>query len=398
MSRAPTVVPPFLAEKIAAAKSEYHNKDAFDRLHPTNPLNWRLLVTVKAANVLVVGAGGIGCELLKNLVLTGFQKIHVIDLDTIDVSNLNRQFLFQRKHVGKPKALVARESALRLAPTAEIVAEHDTVFNTNYNVSFFKQFDIVLNALDNLAARNHVNRMCMASNLPLVESGSAGYFGQVSVIKKGVSMCYECSPPPRRKTFPGCTIRNTPSELIHCVVWSKYLFNQLFGEEDADKDVSPQVAASAADAGGDAKASERQSMRKWALTQKYDPKVIFKKLFYTDIEYLLSMDKLWRSRKPPVPVSWTDDDVDLSTNFDDVATVQQKLSLTENMALFYQSVEQLGKRVMSSTDGGIGGEVLYWDKDDQAAMDFASSAGNIRAHIFGIDGKTRWDIKSMAGM
>jgi len=54
----------------------------------------------------MVGAGGIGCELLKNLVLTGFGEIHIVDLDTIDLSNLNRQFLFRHEHIKKPKALV----------------------------------------------------------------------------------------------------------------------------------------------------------------------------------------------------------------------------------------------------------------------------------------------------
>lgn len=55
----------------------------------------------------MVGAGGIGCELLKNLVLTGFGEIHIVDLDTIDLSNLNRQFLFRHEHIKKPKALVS---------------------------------------------------------------------------------------------------------------------------------------------------------------------------------------------------------------------------------------------------------------------------------------------------
>ena len=58
---------------------------------------------------------------------------------------------------------------------------------------------------------------------------------------KGVSECYECQPKPATKTYPGCTIRNTPSEPIHCIVWAKHLFSQLFGEPDADNDVSPET-------------------------------------------------------------------------------------------------------------------------------------------------------------
>ena len=75
---------------------------------------------VANARVLMVGTGGIGCELLKNLVAAGFRTIHCVDLDTVDVSNLNRQFLFRKAHVGRPKAEVARDAMLVADPTVDI--------------------------------------------------------------------------------------------------------------------------------------------------------------------------------------------------------------------------------------------------------------------------------------
>ncbi|KAL1403393.1 hypothetical protein pipiens_019388, partial [Culex pipiens pipiens] len=94
----------------------------------------------------------------------------------------------------------------------------------NYGVSFFQQFQLVLNALDNRAAQNHVNRLCLTAEVPLIESGTAGYNGQVELIKRGQTQCYECTPKAAKKSFPGCTIRNTPSEPIHCIVWAEHLF------------------------------------------------------------------------------------------------------------------------------------------------------------------------------
>ena len=109
---------------------------------------------IKDSRILVVGAGGIGCELLKNIVLCGFKNIEIIDLDTIDVSNLNRQFLFQKQHVGKSKSACAREAALRFAPECSIESLHGSIMKDEYNRDWFKQFNIVVNALDNRQVRD----------------------------------------------------------------------------------------------------------------------------------------------------------------------------------------------------------------------------------------------------
>lgn len=106
--------------------------------------------TIASARVLMVGAGGIGCELLKNLVLSGFKEIHVVDLDTIDLSNLNRQFLFRREHIGKSKAHVAKETALQFNPEANVISYHANIKEKRFDVEWFKSFTIVVNALDNI--------------------------------------------------------------------------------------------------------------------------------------------------------------------------------------------------------------------------------------------------------
>ncbi|KAF2882494.1 hypothetical protein ILUMI_23678 [Ignelater luminosus] len=358
---------------------------------------------IPTSKILVVGAGGIGCEILKNLALSGFADIEIIDLDTIDVSNLNRQFLFRKEHVGKSKAMVARESVLSYNPNISIKAYHDSVTTQEYGVNFFKRFKVVLNALDNRAARNHVNRMCLAADVPLIESGTAGYVGQVEFIKKGLTQCYECQPKPPQKTFPGCTIRNTPSEPVHCIVWGKHLFNQLFGEDDPDQDVSPDTAdpEAAGSAGLNAAASEtetgnvqRTSTRQWAQQSNYDAAKLFNKFFKDDIEYLLTMENLWKTRKPPKPLNWREaasHEGDADNSIDSVrATDMQVWPISKCAQVFASSIDIL-KEALSKK------EFLVWDKDDKPALDFVTACANIRGHIFSIPQKSRFDVKSIAG-
>lgn len=368
------------------------------------------LTTIEKSKVLLVGAGGIGCEVLKCLVQSGFKQIDVIDMDTIDVSNLNRQFLFRKEHVGKPKSEVAKDSILQHYPDVSIKAHFRSIIDSELCVSWFKNFNLVINALDNVTARIHVNRMCLAAEIPLIESGTHGYEGQAELIIKGLTKCYECEPKEKPKTFPSCTIRNTPSEPIHCIVWSKNLFNQLFGEEDqlGEDSVSPdtedpEVAGSAADsaltkAAGDGLIN-RKSTREWAKECNYDPPKLFHKFFYEDIQYLLSLHDLWNKRKPPKPIKFEeipDSEPSTSTNGTDEVLKDQRLwSIKECVDVFCDSIKTLKDKFLSVQ--GTSENFLIWDKDDKPAMDFVTACSNIRSFIFEIPRKSRYDVKSMAG-
>ena len=87
----------------------------------------------------------------------------------------------------------------------------------------------MLNALDNVGARRHVNRVCLAANVPLIESGTRGYVGQVRAIIKSRTKCFECDPVAAQKSYPICTIRNHPELPVHCITWAKeLLFTKVF--------------------------------------------------------------------------------------------------------------------------------------------------------------------------
>ncbi|KAF7356767.1 Uba2 [Mycena venus] len=395
--------------------------------------------------VLLVGAGGIGCELLKNIVLTGFGKITLLDLDTIDLSNLNRQFLFRKKDVKQSKALVAAQTAAPFNPNVQITPIYGNIKEPQYDLEWFSQFDIVLNALDNLDARRHVNKMCMATQIPLVESGTAGYLGQVQPLIKDKTECFDCIPKPTPKTFPVCTIRSTPSQPIHCIVWSKsYLMGQLFGEdEDAvgeldEAEKQGENAQEIATLRREAQAfhAVRQALR--TSTASDAAKLIFQKVFDADIRNLLIMSDMWRARTPPVPLDF-DQILDGSfvlrseeppaaatapsngksngvlkpanavasgsgsngaANTDAGSTTlaagsglkdQKQLSLKDNVLLFISSTERLAARLQA------GEETISFDKDDDDALDFVTATSNLRSAAYGIGGKTRWEVKEMAG-
>lgn len=105
--------------------------------------------------ILVVGAGGLGCEILKNLALMGFQDIHIIDLDTIDLSNLNRQFLFRQEDIGKKKSEVAANFIMKRIKNVKVTPYSQKI--QDLETKFFEQFPLIIAGLDNIEARRYLN-------------------------------------------------------------------------------------------------------------------------------------------------------------------------------------------------------------------------------------------------
>ncbi|KAG2587941.1 NEDD8-activating enzyme E1 catalytic subunit-like [Panicum virgatum] len=183
--------------------------------------------------VLVVGAGGLGCELLKDLALSGFKKLHVIDMDTIDVSNLNRQFLFRVQDVGKSKAEVAAKRVMERVSGVNIEPHFCRI--EDKEIEFYSQFHIIVLGLDSIEARSYINSVACGfleydSNdnpleetvKPMVDGGTEGFKGHARVIIPGTTPCFECNIwlfPPQVK-FPLCTLAETPRTAAHCIEYA----------------------------------------------------------------------------------------------------------------------------------------------------------------------------------
>ncbi|KAF2032510.1 ubiquitin-activating enzyme E1 3 [Setomelanomma holmii] len=359
---------------------------------------------IMEARVLMVGAGGIGCELLKNLVLTGFGEIHIVDLDTIDLSNLNRQFLFRNEHIKKSKALVAKESAGKFNPNVKIEAYHDNIKDPQFNIAWFKTFEIVFNALDNLDARRHVNKMCLAANVPLVESGTTGFNGQVQVIKKDETECYDCTPKDPPKSFPVCTIRSTPSQPIHCIVWGKsYLFAEIFGtsEDEAPELDHSEDSENAKEVANLRKEAQALKRIRESMGSEDFPRLVFNKVFNEDIERLRSMEDMWKTKRAPEALDYGKL-LEESLGCGPAVAQQDQVvwNTAENFAVFVDSLKRLSNRLeetRATAEDGNAAPILSFDKDDVDTLDFVVASANLRSHIYGIETRSKFDIKQMAG-
>ncbi|EAU38114.1 hypothetical protein ATEG_01357 [Aspergillus terreus NIH2624] len=196
---------------------------------------------LESSKILVIGAGGLGCEILKNLALSGFKDIHVIDMDTIDISNLNRQFLFRQSDIGKPKAEVAaafverRVKGVKITPYVGKIQDKDE--------DYYMQFKIIVCGLDSIEARRWINATLIGmvdpedpeSLKPLIDGGTEGFKGQARVILPTLSSCIECQLDMHapRPAVPLCTIATIPRQPQHCIEWAHQIAWQEKRKDDA---------------------------------------------------------------------------------------------------------------------------------------------------------------------
>lgn len=166
--------------------------DDDDRYSRLRLIAWWDQARLAAARVLVVGAGALGNEVLKNLALVGVGRIIVIDMDRIEDSNLTRSVLFRRSDRGKPKAVAAAEAVRDLNPDVDILPIHGNVL-TDLGLGVFRDVDVVIGCLDNREARLWVNRCCWKVGRPWIDGGIQEINGVAKVYVPGQGPCYECS-------------------------------------------------------------------------------------------------------------------------------------------------------------------------------------------------------------
>ncbi|HRQ14777.1 MAG TPA: ThiF family adenylyltransferase [Promineifilum sp.] len=163
-----------------------------DRYHTFGYISWWQQEVVRNATVLVIGAGALGNEVIKNLALMGIGNILIADFDTIEDSNLSRSVLFRTTDRGRRKVDAAAEAVKALNPDVKVKAWHGNI-NFEMGLGVFRHVDVIVGCLDNREARLSINRFSWAINRPWVDGAIQELMGIVRVFRPGEGACYECT-------------------------------------------------------------------------------------------------------------------------------------------------------------------------------------------------------------
>lgn len=147
---------------------------------------------LKLAKVLVIGAGGLGCAATQYLAVAGIGKMTLVDFDSVEISNLQRQVLHQDHNVGQPKVESAKETLTQLNPHIEIATINAVLDDPEFDV-LVAQHDLVLDCTDNICVREQLNRSCFSHKVPFVSAAAIRMEGTVTVFDyHDNSPCYHC--------------------------------------------------------------------------------------------------------------------------------------------------------------------------------------------------------------
>lgn len=204
----------------------------------------KLFNKLQNARVFLIGAGALGCDYLKILAQMGVASekgcIYVTDMDYIELSNLNRQFLFDENSIGKNKAEMACKKIQENYPHITIKHFHHEVSPLTehfFNFDFWTNIDLVLIAVDNVKARMYIDKKVQEFKIPCLEAGLLGCEGNSKVIIPDMTGCYSDDPREEKEDQISCTLSSYPSKKEHVIRWAaeivfiKYFKNYI---EDLD--------------------------------------------------------------------------------------------------------------------------------------------------------------------
>ena len=189
-------------------------------------------------NIFIIGAGALGCEFLKIFALMGLstktdKKVTITDNDNIEISNLNRQFLFKHENVGEHKSVIACNEIKKMnsdfntyAMKARIGLENENIFNEE----FWGDQNFIINAVDNLEARIYISDQCILFRKFLIDSGTLGTIAnsQVIVPFKTIDYIKPKEDDSEQRAIAMCTLRNFPTLINHCIEWARDNFDGYF--------------------------------------------------------------------------------------------------------------------------------------------------------------------------
>jgi len=195
-----------------------------------------LVEKIRNLRYFLVGSGAIGCEVLKIWAMMGLGtgpkgQVVVTDMDTIERSNLSRQFLFREKDIEHLKSRTAAAAVKMMNPDMKIEAHSARVGPETeqlFNPDFYKSLDGVCNALDNVEARLYMDGQCVRYSKSLLESGTLGTKGNTQVIVPFKTESYGSSRDPPEKTVPMCTLHHFPNVIEHTIQWARDLFEGIY--------------------------------------------------------------------------------------------------------------------------------------------------------------------------